>query len=304
MPLPLALAAALWFSPGGTEAFHLGDGAEIRAEVVKETPDSVFLDLGFTVLAVPRKEILRREPVAETGGGEEAAPEEAPTAIYRVGQGKEGTVRESVERVADAVVLVSTPSGLGSGFLISPDGHLVTNDHVIQGETQVTVTLFEQTPSGLDRRPVEGAKIVATNAYADLALLKIETEGKDLPFVRLSAGDSPRVGETVFAIGNPRGLERSVSEGILSTLRRPFDGLTYLQTTAQINPGNSGGPLFDLRGNVIGVTNMKFLFSEGLSFAIPVERVKWFLENREAFLFDKENPNSGYRYLPPGGKKP
>ena len=85
------------------------------------------------------------------------------------------------------------------------------------------------------------------------------------------------MGETVFAIGSPLGLERTVTEGILSTKTREVGGLLYLQTTAQINPGNSGGPLFNLSGEVIGVTNMKVTSGEGLGFAIPVESVKFFL---------------------------
>ncbi len=334
----LALAAILWAATGGIEVFHLADGREIRAEVVKESGETLFLDLGWTVIGVPRQEIVRRESVAAASGEAEALVETSE-ALYRTGRGREASVKENVAAVQDAVVLVSTPSGLGSGFLISPDGHVITNDHVVQGETQITVTLFEKTATGIERRPIEDVKIVAMNAYVDLALLKIEgsrgakpapkagdgkEEGKDaakdgakdapaagasdsttrdFPYVRLAENGSWRVGESVFAIGNPLGLERSVSQGILSTLNRPFDGLTYLQTTAQINPGNSGGPLFDLRGNVIGVTNMKILFGEGLSFAVPVDRVRWFLENREAFLFDKDNPNTGYRYLTPPRKE-
>src|SRR5205807_10131821 len=85
--------------------------------------------------------------------------------------------------------------------------------------------------------------------------------------------------------------------GIISTRNRNFNGLVFIQTTAEINPGNSGGPLFNLHGEVIGVTNMKLLFSEGLGFAIPVAYLKHFLDNRDAFAFDKNNPNTGYRYL-------
>jgi serine protease Do len=88
----------------------------------------------------------------------------------------------------------------------------------------------------------------------------------------------------------------------VSTLNRASGGLTYIQTTTQINPGNSGGPLFDLRGQVVGVTNMIIPMAEGLNFAIPVDRVRWFLKNRDAFLFDKDNPNTGYRYLAPPAK--
>ena len=107
------------------------------------------------------------------------------------------------------------------------------------------------------------------------------------------------MGERVFAIGSPLGLERTVTEGIVSTKTRPMQGELYLQTTAQINPGNSGGPLFDLRGEVVGVTNMKITFGEGLGLAIPAEAVKYFLQHRDAYAYDNDNPSNPYRYLEP-----
>ena len=103
----------------------------------------------------------------------------------------------------------------------------------------------------------------------------------------------------MFAIGSPLGLERTVTEGIVSTKTRPMQGELYLQTTAQINPGNSGGPLFNLQGEVVGVTNMKITFGEGLGFAIPVVAVKYFLEHRDAYAYDNDNPSNPYRYLEP-----
>jgi serine protease Do len=134
--------------------------------------------------------------------------------------------------------------------------------------------------------------------FFDLALLQIPAQ-KDLKFqfVYLARENDQREGDEVFAIGNPLGLERSVSQGIISTRNRNFNGITFIQTTAEINPGNSGGPLFNLRGEVVGVTNMKLQFSEGLGFAIPIAYVKHFLDNRDAFAFDKNNPNTGFRYL-------
>jgi serine protease Do len=130
----------------------------------------------------------------------------------------------------------------------------------------------------------------------------LKIEDKDAPkFARVSLGDSEvlAVGERVFAIGSPLGLERTVTEGILSTKTREMQGDLYLQTTAQINPGNSGGPLFNLRGEVIGVTNMKITFGEGLGFAIPIESVKFFLNHRDAFAYDNDNPSNPFRYLEP-----
>jgi serine protease Do len=90
-----------------------------------------------------------------------------------------------------------------------------------------------------------------------------------------------------------------VTSGILSTKTRELEGELYLQTTAQINPGNSGGPLFNMAGEVIGVTNMKIMFGEGLGFAIPVELVKNFLDHRDAFAYSTDNPNNPFRYLEP-----
>jgi serine protease Do len=286
--------------PASAEILHLGSGRRIEGEIVKETPETVFVDVGYTILPVPRKEILRRE---KAGAGEKATPEKSSfEGLYRSSDRKEMSVKENVERVGSAVVLVETPSGLGSGFIVHPDGYLVTNDHVIQGDRDITVTQFVQTETGFERVKHEKVRLVAMNAYVDLALLKIQ-DSKDLPTVPLGEMDRVTVGQPVFAIGNPLGLERSVSEGIVSTLNRPFEGLTYIQTTTQINPGNSGGPLFNLKGEVVGVTNMTVLMAEGLGFAIPVDRVKWFLRNRDAFLFDKDHPNAGYRYLPPPTKE-
>jgi serine protease Do len=143
-------------------------------------------------------------------------------------------------------------------------------------------------------------RIVAINKFEDLALLKIED--KDAPkfkYVSMGSADAMAVGERVFAIGSPLGLERTVTEGMLSTKTRQMQGELYLQTTAPINPGNSGGPLFNMSGEVIGVTNMKITFGEGLGFAIPIESVRFFLDHRDAFAYSTDNPSNPYRYLEP-----
>ena len=144
---------------------------------------------------------------------------------------------------------VRTPSGLGSGFILNPEGYLITNFHVIESETQIAVEVFHQQSGQLDRRTYKQVRIVAMNKYADLALLKIEDKNAPkFASVPLGDSDSLGVGERVFAIGSPMGLERTVTEGIVSTKTRPMQGELYLQTTTQINPRNSGGPLFSLRG--------------------------------------------------------
>lgn len=143
-------------------------------------------------------------------------------------------------------------------------------------------------------------RIVAINKFQDMALLKIDD--KDAPKFRhtqLGSADALSVGDRVFAVGSPLGLERTVTEGILSTKTRQLQGELYLQTTAQINPGNSGGPLFNLSGEVIGITNMKVTAGEGLGFAIPIEAVKFFLDHRDAFAYSNDNPSNPYHYLAP-----
>ncbi len=154
----------------------------------------------------------------------------------------------------------------------------------------------------LDRLTFENVQIVASDPTADLALLAVRDAG-DHRFATVPLGGSQglRQGQTVFAVGSPLGLDRSVARGIVSLTNRVLRGELYIQTTTAINAGNSGGPLFSLRGEVIGVANLKLagMGLEGLSFAIPVDEVKRFIRNRSAFAFDPRNPNAGYRYLEP-----
>jgi len=124
-------------------------------------------------------------------------------------------------------------------------------------------------------------------------------EDGEFTHVPIQGDERLDIGEDVFAIGNPMGLERTLSQGVVATTQRNFDGISYVQTTAAINPGNSGGPLFNRRGEVIGVINMGALFADGVGFAIPARYVRDFIRNREAFAYDKDNPNSGHVYHEP-----
>ncbi|MBI4328149.1 MAG: trypsin-like peptidase domain-containing protein [Chloroflexi bacterium] len=267
------------------------------------------MDVGYTVLLVPRSQIAK---IAASDDAKEAETNALPKAsLSAVETGRaffqtsgtppqEKSVRDLVNQMGESVVQVRTPGGLGSGFIINEEGFLITNFHVIEGETLISVEVYHQKNGPLERKSYKQVKIIAMNKYVDLALLKIED--KDAPrfsHVWLGDSDAMAVGERVFAIGSPLGLERTVTEGILSTKTRQMQGELYLQTTAQINPGNSGGPLFNLRGEVIGVTNMKITFGEGLGFAIPVDAVKFFLNHRDSFAYDNDNPSNPYRYLEP-----
>ncbi|WP_417701585.1 DegQ family serine endoprotease [Pseudomonas sp.] len=156
---------------------------------------------------------------------------------------------------------------LGSGFIISPDGYIMTNNHVVADADEIIVRLS-------DRSELE-AKLIGADPRSDVALLKVE--GKDLPVVRLGKADDLKVGEWVLAIGSPFGFDHSVTAGIVSAKGRnlPSDSyVPFIQTDVAINPGNSGGPLFNLQGEVVGINSQIFTRSGGfmgLSFAIPME---------------------------------
>src|SRR5207248_64186 len=298
------------------EVIQLKDKAIVAGKILAEKRDQVIIDLGFTVLTVPRNQIVRisKEEALEPKAKPSLKPAlkpvvatitESPGDLYQSGKVAltEQSVRELVNQLGEAVVQVRAPSGLGSGFILNEDGYLITNFHVIEGETQISVEVYHQQNGQLERSNYKQIRIIAMNKFQDLALLKIDD--KDAPhFSRVVLGDAENlaVGERVFVIGSLLGLERTVNEGIVSTKTREFQGTLYLQTTAQINPGNSGGPLFNMRGEVIGVTNMKLAFGEGLGFAIPVEAVKYFLKHRDSFAYDNDNPSNPYRYLPPPGR--
>lgn len=299
MAAGLMLTVSLGAAPVSVE---LVEGGSLRGALLLERPDRVVLDLGFTVLEVPRESIGAIVKDEDRAGVESQAGTHGPHLFRVANGGSPRSVRDLVERDGEAVVLVRTPVGLGSGFVIHPDGFVVTNDHVIAGETRITVTVFEQDGAELRRRVHEQVRIVATSPELDLALLHIEdTEGRTFKTVALGDSDDLRPGQTVFAVGSPLGLERTVSQGIVSLRNRLIGGQLYVQTTAQISPGNSGGPLFNLRGEVVGVNNMKVVAmgAEGLGFAIPAVTLQMFLRNRDAFAFDPRHPNAGFRYNRP-----
>ncbi|HEY3931466.1 MAG TPA: trypsin-like peptidase domain-containing protein [Verrucomicrobiae bacterium] len=287
------------------DTIQLKDRAAITGKILAEKSDSIVVDVGYTVLVVPRSAISAISNV-------NAIPAKAASFVnpllnitpqfYTANAFASPTrdVSSLVKQIGEAVVQVRTPEGLGSGFFINADGYLITNFHVIEGETEISVEVYRQLNGQLDRETYKQVKIIAINKFHDLALLHIEDKNAPkFKYVTLGSSDALSVGDSVFAIGSPLGLERTVTEGILSTKTRELEGELYLQTTAQINPGNSGGPLFNLAGEVVGVTNMKITFGEGLGFAIPVELVKSFLDHRDAFAYSTDNPNNPYRYLEP-----
>ncbi len=157
---------------------------------------------------------------------------------------------------------------LGSGFIISSDGYILTNNHVVSGASEVKVKL--------PNKEVYKAKIIGTDPKTDIALIKIESS-YTLPCAILGDSDKLKVGEWVIAIGNPFGLSQTVTAGIVSAKGRfigsgPYDN--FIQTDAAINPGNSGGPLINLRGEVIGINTAIVAGGQGIGFAIPINMAK------------------------------
>jgi serine protease Do len=157
------------------------------------------------------------------------------------------------------------PRGVGSGFIISPDGFVLTNHHVVEGADEIYVTLT-------DKRELKG-RLIGSDRRTDVALVKIE--GASLPTMRIGDPQRLRVGEWVVAIGSPFGLENTVTAGIVSAKGRDTgDYLPFIQTDVAVNPGNSGGPLLNMRGEVIGINSQIYSRTGGfmgISFAIPID---------------------------------
>lgn len=166
-------------------------------------------------------------------------------------------------------------SGLGSGFFISKDGYIVTNDHVVRGASKINVYISNK------KEPYE-AELIGSDEQLDLAVLKINA-GSNLPYLEFGDTNELEVGSWVIAIGNPYGLDHTVTVGVISAKGRPItiDGNEFkdlLQTDASINPGNSGGPLINLQGKVIGINTAINAQAQGIGFAIPSSTVTQVLD--------------------------
>ena len=173
-----------------------------------------------------------------------------------------------IEDVVKAVVNVRTNLGQGSGVIFDNNGYLVTNNHVINGATEINVVDYNGNSYN--------AVVKRTDANSDLAVLKIE--GNGFSYLDFEDISNVHIGDRVIAVGNPLGLSFSVTEGIISGLNRQLDnsGIGYIQADVPINPGNSGGPLVNSAKKIVGITTLKISNSEGLGFAIPSNVVKNF----------------------------
>jgi serine protease Do len=201
------------------------------------------------------KIVVEQSATARSNG--QAMPDEIPEYLRRFFEYRGGPPAQGPQR-----------RGMGSGFIISADGYILTNNHVVEGADSIVVRMS-------DRREFE-AQLIGSDPRSDLALLRIEAQG--LPLLKLAEDDDLEVGEWVLAIGSPFGLDYSVTQGIVSAIGRSLpterneNYVPFIQTDVAINPGNSGGPLFNLEGEVVGVNSQIYTRgggSIGLSFAIP-----------------------------------
>ncbi|MGQ0430585.1 MAG: DegQ family serine endoprotease [Gammaproteobacteria bacterium] len=261
---PVALCALLWgcSSEAPAPAGSVAPAAE-RAAAAPATaaPDVVISGLpDFTPLVdaygravVNVSTVTRRQAAAE--GGPELSPDDPLYEFFR--------------RFGFGAPRAQLPParGEGSGFVISADGYILTNAHVVEGAREVTVRTT-------DRREYR-AKVVGMDARTDVAVLKIDAE--NLPTVRVGDPEGVKPGEWVIAIGSPFGFDNSVTAGIVSATARTLAGDAYtpfIQTDVAVNPGNSGGPLFNLRGEVVGINSQIYSRTggyQGISFAIPID---------------------------------
>lgn len=300
----------------------LRGGSQVAGELLRVSPAGYAIDLGHAVLNLPPTVVI--DLVADDDGPADATPHPAapdaattpdgqagPDTLYTAARLEARPITELVDTYGDAVVLVRTPGGLGTGFLISANGHLITNYHVVEAQTRVSVTVSRTAPQGRKKTEFKDVEIVAFDPRRDLALLRLDWDGDTSssrgpvaradrpPHVVLSAPDDLVPGDLVFAVGNPLGLERTVTQGIVSSITRTIGHLRFIQTDASINPGNSGGPLFNARGEVVGVACAGFTSFNGLAFGIPVEELRSFLTHRNAWLYDASQPQNGVKYLDP-----
>ena len=259
---PLLLAGAL----GAPDAAHAQAPAPVPvAPSVRGLPD--FTDLvdqvGPAVVNIRTVERVRAGAAARNGQMDEEMQEffrrffGIPLPNVPRQQGPRPSPQEQPER--------EVPRGVGSGFIISPDGYVMTNAHVVDGADEVIVTLT-------DKREFK-ARLIGADKRTDVAVVKIEATG--LPAVRIGDINRLRVGEWVMAIGSPFGLDNTVTAGIVSAKQRDTgDYLPFIQTDVAVNPGNSGGPLINMRGEVVGINSQIYSRSGGfmgISFAIPID---------------------------------
>ncbi|MFK4707746.1 S1-C subfamily serine protease [Roseateles asaccharophilus] len=232
------------------------------------------LATGPSVQAQPRPQVQAQPRAIAPRGALDAEEMNNIGVFKRVSPSVVHITTLSVQRDFFSLRTHEQPSGTGTGFVWDGDGHIVTNFHVIQGGDRATVTLADQSS--------HPARLVGAFPDRDIAVLRIEAPRDKLPAIAVGSSRELQVGQKVYAIGNPFGLDQTLTTGIVSALNREIESVTRrtikgaIQTDAAINPGNSGGPLLDSAGRLIGVNTAIYSpsgASAGIGFAIPVDEV-------------------------------
>jgi len=263
-------------------AFTLGSAAHTLAQqpTQKPAPASTATSPAMASALASQKETRAgHDALVELNNDLEALAAKVSPAVVQILVTGYGPLRE--EDHGTQTALIVRQHAVGSGVIVDPDGYIMTNAHVVEGAQRIRVALPLAMDAGrvvpIGKRHILEARLVGVHKESDLALLKIEDT--DLPTLTLLTQQRPRVGQLVFAIGSPEGLQNSVTMGVVSAVARQADPdkpMTYIQTDAPINPGNSGGPLVDMNGDVLGINTFILTQgggSEGLGFAIPARIV-------------------------------
>lgn len=279
-PFLLTLTALLW------AALACGFLTDNSTPAPTETARPLEATATSSIVSTPQEQAQADNVPVQTP---EAPPQSTPTRLPEEFMApvdiEENLITNLYERVGPAVVHITSrvtamnfffgavPSeGTGSGFIVDDLGHVVTNYHVIEGADSIDVTLSDETTTQ--------ATVIGVDPPNDLALLRIEAPPQGLTTVELGDSEALQVGQRAIAIGNPFGLDRTLTVGVISALGRPLQTtdenviFNVVQTDAAINPGNSGGPLLDSRGRVIGVNTAIRQDAQGIGFAVPVDTVK------------------------------
>lgn len=294
----LALVVTLFANILGLQAetVLLRSGAKITAPILHRDERGVLLDIGHDFLRIPSESIVS---ISSDDKHDHPADVVSVNRLYMVSEHGILSTSDAVKRFAPSVVMVRTPRGLGSGFFVNREGYIVTNFHVIAGSQRIAVTRFVPGATGFRQIVHRDVEILAAAPFYDLAVLRLTETIEDIAPAVFPPADETTAGERIFVIGNPLGLEQTVTEGVVSQAHRHHRGVLYRQIDAPVNPGNSGGPLFNARGQVIGVINAKIPFMDGLGFAIPAMHVKYVLDHIDAFAFNAANSEFGFVYPDP-----
>ncbi len=290
----------------------LRDGSVIECSSHRETRTHLHVTLAGQEVAIPLDAIRHR---FRSGKTEQslyfASNDPLPKKSW-------AQLRAAAEK---AVVKVQHDLGTGSGFIIHPDGFVITNQHAVLGAANLSVTLYRPTTEGLVEETIRKVRILSLNGAYNLALLKLEPERPRQPepseelkegekgvFPWAPLGDARllKTGDEVFSFSSVEDGRRELLKGVIRDRnpRAPDPGSgaghsLYLNTSIPVSVKSSGVPVFNLRGEVVGVTNVRLEGAEGLGFALPSPFLMLFIEHRESFVFDPSDSRNGFEYLPP-----